>query len=125
MVTIKPAYLNGLLVTLIGFVLVPGAILVASLYLGAANASAGWLRYRLPEAFFWIFLTTGLASPILGVGTFLLLWTLGRRSITVDSSTTEPRLRKALILAAAAALAAPAMWTLLFSEVFFVAGGNR
>jgi hypothetical protein len=32
-----------------------------------ANESAGWLRYKLPEVFFWIFLSTGIASPFLGL----------------------------------------------------------
>ena len=41
---------------LISVVLVPGAIVIASLILGLANESAGWLRYKLPEVFFWIFL---------------------------------------------------------------------
>ena len=36
-----------------------------------ANESAGWLRYKLPEVFFWIFLSTGIASPFLGIGTLV------------------------------------------------------
>jgi hypothetical protein len=124
LVTIKPTHLNGLLVALISVVLIPCAIVVASLVLGAANESAGWLRYKLPEVFFWIFLGTGLASPLLGIGTFVLLWTLQRRA-SVDSGRTEPNLKRALILALLTAIVAPAAWTFLFSEVFFVAGGNR
>jgi len=124
LMTIKPIHLNGLLVALVSFVLVPSAIIVASLFLSAANESAGWLRYRLPEVFFWIFLATGLASPFLGIGT-LLLWTLRRRCAVTGGDKTEPKVRRALILAAVTAIVAPAAWTFLFSEVFFVAGGNR
>lgn len=123
--TIKPVHLNGLLVALISVVLVSGMIVVASLILGTANESAGWLRYKLPEWFFWIFLSTGLASPFLGIGTLMLVWILQQRRALVDGSDTEPKMRRALILAAVTAIVAPAAWTIVFSEVFFVAGGNR
>ena len=123
--TIKPIHLNGLLVALIGIVLVPGAIVIASLILGAANESAGWLRYRLPEVFFWVFLATGLTSPFLGIGTLVLLWTLQRRCSLFDGGKTETNLRRALIFAAVTAIVAPAAWIFVFGEVFFVAGGNR
>jgi hypothetical protein len=33
--------------------------------------------------------------------------------------------KPALILAAVTAIVAPVAWTLVFSEVYFVAGGNR
>jgi len=118
-VTIKPIFLNGLLVALISIVLVPGAIVVASLILGAANESAGWLRYRLPEVFFWMFLATGLASPFLGIGTLVLLWTLQRRRTLVDGDKTELRMRRALILAAVTAFLAPAVWTLSVQRSLF------
>jgi hypothetical protein len=124
--TIKPAHLNGLLATLISTVLVPGTIVVASLVLGLANESVGWLRYKLPELFFWMFLATGLISPFLGIVTLVLLWILRRQRTLVDGGNkTGPKMRRALILAAMAAILAPVPWTLLFSEVFFVAGGNR
>ncbi len=123
--TIKPNHLNGLLVVLIGVVLVPGMIVIASLILGMANESAGWLRHRLPEVFFWIFLSTGIASPFLGIGTLVFLWMLRRRQVLVEGSKTDPKMKLALILAAVTAIVAPAAWTLVFSEVFFVAGGNR
>jgi hypothetical protein len=123
--TIQPIHLKGLLVALIGIVLVPGVIVIASLFLGAANESAGWLRYRLPEMFFWVFLATGLASPFLGIGTLVLLWMLQRRCSLFDGGKTETNLRRALIFAAVTAIVAPAAWTFLFSQVFFVAGGNR
>ena len=125
LMTIKPIHLNGLLVALIGIVLVPGAIVIASLILGAANESAGWLRYRLPEVFFWVFLATGLTSPFLGIGTLVLLWTLQRRCSLFDGGKTETKVRRALIFAAVTAIVAPAAWIFLFGEVFFVAGGNR
>ena len=125
LMTIKPIHLNGLLVALIGIVLVPGAIVIASLILGAANESAGWLRYRLPEVFFWVFLATGLTSPFLGIGTLVLLWTLQRQCSLFDGGKTETNLRRALIFAAVTAIVAPAAWIFLFGEVFFVAGGNR
>ena len=124
-VTIKPNYLTGLLVALISVVVVPSIIVIVSLILGMANESAGWLRYRLPEVFFWIFLSTGIASPFLGIGTLLFLWTLRRRRALADRSKTGFKTEPALILAAAAAIVAPAAWTFVFSEVFFVAGGNR
>ena len=124
-VTIKPIHLNGLLVTLISVVLVPCMIVIASLILGLANESAGWLRYRLPEVFFWIFLSTGIASPILGIGTLVFLFTLRRRWALGDGSKMGLKMNPALILAAATAIVAPAAWALVFSEVFFVAGGNR
>lgn len=104
--TIEPIHLNGLLVALISVVLIPGAIVVASLVLSAANESAGWLRYKLPEVFFWIFLATGLASPFLGIGTLVLLWTLQRR-VSVNIGKTEPNRRRALILAAVTAIVPP------------------
>jgi len=124
-VTIKPNLLKGLLVVLISVVLVPGVIVIASLILGMANESAGWLRYKLPEAFFWIFLSTGIASPFLGIATLVFLWILRRRWLLADVGKTDPKAKTALILAAVAAIIAPAAWTVLFSEVFFVAGGNR
>ena len=123
--TIKPNYLNGLLVALISVVLVPGVIVIASLILGMANESAGWLRYKLPEAFFWIFLSTGIASVFLGIATLVFLWILRRRWLLVDGGKTDPKVKTALILAAVTAIVAPAAWTVLFNEVFFVAGGNR
>jgi hypothetical protein len=124
-VTIKPNYLNGLLVALISVVLVPGVIVIASLILGMANESAGWLRYKLPEAFFWIFFSIGIASPFLGIATLVFLWILRRRWLLVDGGKTDPKVKTALILAAVTAIVAPAAWTVLFNEVFFVAGGNR
>ena len=123
--TIKPNYLNGLLVALISVVLVPGVIVIASLILGMANESAGWLRYKLPEAFLWIFFSIGIASPFLGIATLVFLWILRRRWLLVDGGKTDPKTTTALILAAVTAIIAPAAWTVLFSEVFFVAGGNR
>ena len=123
--TIKPNYLNGLLVALISVVLVPGVIVIASLILGMANESAGGLRYKLPEAFFWIFFSIGIASPFLGIATLVFLWILRRRWLLVDGGKTDPKVKTALILAAVTAIVAPAAWTVLFNEVFFVAGGNR
>jgi hypothetical protein len=117
--------LKGLLVVLISVVLVPGVIVIASLILGMANESAGWLRYKLPEVFFWIFLSTGIASPFLGIATLVFLWVLRRRWLLADGGKMAPKTKTALILAAVAAIIAPAAWTVLFSEVFFVAGGNR
>ena len=124
-VAIKPNHLKGLLAALIGVVLVPGMIVIASLILGMANESVGWLRYRLPEQFFWIFLWTGIASPFLGIGTLLFLWMLRRRPALIEGSQTDPKMRRAVILAAATAIVAPAAWSVVFGEVFFVAGGNR
>ena len=123
--TIKPMHLNGLLAALISVVLVPGLIVIASLILGMANESAGWLRYKLPEVFFWIFLSTGIASPSLGIATLLFVWILRRRPVLVEGGNTDPKTKTALVLAAVTAIVAPAAWTVLFSEVFFVAGGNR
>lgn len=125
LVPLKPAYFHCLLATLIGVVLVPGMIVIGSLILGTANQSAGWLRYRLPEVFFWIFLSTGIASPFLGIGTLVFLWIVERRQALEDLGPTAAKTKHALILAAVAAIVAPAAWTLVFSEVFFVAGGNR
>lgn len=105
---LNPAYLHCLLATLIGVVLVPGMIVIGSLILGTANQSAGWLRYRLPEVFFWIFLSTGIASPFLGIGTLVSLWIVGRRQALADLGATAPRSKHALILAAGAAIVAPA-----------------
>ena len=124
-VTIKPNHLKGLLAALISVVLVPGVIVIASLILGIANESAGWLRYKLPEAFFWIFLSTGIASPFVGIATLVFLWIPRRRWLLVDGGKTDPKTKTALSLAAVTAIIAPAAWTVLFSEVFFVAGGNR
>ena len=123
--TIKPNHLKALLVALIAVVLVPGVIVIASLILGTANESAGWLRYKLPELFFWIFLWTTIASPFLGIGTLVFLWMLRRRPALIEGSQTDPKMRRAVILAAATAIVAPAAWTVVFGEVFFVAGGNR
>ena len=123
--TIKPNHLKGLLAALIGVVLVPGMIVIESLILGMANESAGWLRYRLPEVFFWIFLSIGIASPFLGIGKLVFLWLLPLRQALVDGSKADPRMKPALILAATITIFAPVAWTLVFSEVFFVAGGNR
>ena len=100
-------------------------IVIASLILGMANESAGWLSHRLPEVFFWIFLSTGIASPFLGIGTLVFLWLLPLRQALVDCSKADPGMKPALILAAAITIFAPVAWTLVFSEVFFVAGGNR
>ena len=122
--TVKPTYFKILLVTLIGVVLIPAAIVVATLALDSVNESAGWLRYRLPEVWFWTFLATGLASPILGIGTLALLWTLHRQRVLIDSSRGALK-RPLLILAATTAIVAPAIWVIVASEVFFVAGGNR
>ena len=124
LMTIKPIHLNALLAVLTGLVLLPGLIAVASLILGIANESAGWLRYRLPEVWFWTFLVTGLASPILGIGTLALLWALHRQRVLLDSGRGALK-RRLLILAATTAIVAPAIWVIVASEVFFVAGGNR
>jgi hypothetical protein len=124
-VSLKSSHLHGVLVILIGVVLVPGMIVVASLILAMSNESVGWLRYRLPEVFFWIFLSTGIASPFLGIGTLVFVWMLRRRRVLAEGSHADPRIKRALVLAAVTAIVAPAAWTLVFSEVFFVAGGNR
>ena len=123
--SLKSSHLHGVLVILIGVVLVPGMIVVASLILAMSNESVGWLRYRLPEVFFWIFLSTGIASPFLGIGTLVFVWMLRRRRVLAEGSHADPRIKRALVLAAVTAIVAPAAWTLVFSEVFFVAGGNR
>jgi hypothetical protein len=123
--TVKPIHLGGLLAALVTVVVLPGLIVAASLILGMANESAGWLRYKLPEVFFWIFLSTGLASPCLGIGTLVFLWILPRRRALVNTSKAALKMKRALVFAASTAIVAPAVWTLVFSEVFFVAGGNR
>jgi hypothetical protein len=125
LVPLKPAHLHWLLATLISVVLVPGVIVAASLILGKSNESAGWLRYKLPEVFFWMFLATGLSSPLVGTGTLVLLRTLRRERALVDANQTDPKMRLTLILAAVTAIVAPAAWAIEFAEVFFVAGGNR
>ncbi len=121
----RQRHLKWLLLGLSIVLLIPSAIVIASIILSAANESAGWLRYKLPEIFFWMFLTTGLASPFLGISTLLLLWAQRHQSAMKISSTVERRLRIALIVASMAAVIAPAVWIFFFSEVFFVAGGNR
>jgi hypothetical protein len=122
---LNPIHLSGLLAALVTVVLIPGMIVVAGLIPSMANESAGWLRYKLPEVFFWIFLSTGrLASPFLRIGTLMLVWRLQRRAV-VNVSDTRPKMRRVPILAAVTAIVAPTAWTIVFSEVFFVAGGNR
>ena len=121
----RQRHLNCLLVALTIVVLVPSAIVIVSIVLGAANESVGWLRYRLPEVFLWTFLMTGSASPFVGIGTLLLLWTHRHKWALMIGSKVGRRLRIMLILASLAAVIAPAAWIFLFSEVFFVAGGNR
>jgi peptidoglycan/LPS O-acetylase OafA/YrhL len=125
MVPLKSSHLRGLLVMLIDVVLVPGMIVVASFILAMANESAGWLRYRLPEVFFWIFLSTGIASPFLGIGTLVFAWMLRRRRVPAKDGKAESRIKVALIVVAVQSIVAPAVWTLVFSEVFFGEGGNR
>jgi hypothetical protein len=90
LMTVKPKHLNGLLAALIGIVFVPGMIVGASLFLGTANQSAGWLRYRLPEVFFWIFLSTGIASPFVGIGMLVFLWILQQRRHWSKVATATP-----------------------------------
>ena len=65
-----------------------------------------------------MFLSTGIASPFLGIGTFVFLWILQRQRAPIDSSETDPRIRHALILAAVTATVAPVAWTILFGEFF-------
>ena len=125
MVTIGQRLLRWLFVALCIVLLFLSAIVIASRVLSTANESAGWLRYKLPEVFFWTFLTTGLASPFMGIGTLLLLWAQRQRRAMLISSKVERRLRIALILASMAAVIAPAAWIYFFGEVFFIAGGNR
>ena len=117
--------LNWLLAALIALVSVPSAIAVVGVVLGTVNESVGWLRYRLPAECFWVFVATAVASPFAGVGTLLLLWTLRNRWALVIDSRTGRRLRLLLIVASLAAVAAPAVWIVLFAEVFFVSGGSR
>jgi hypothetical protein len=121
-VTVKPTYFKILLATLISVVMIPTAIVVATLALDSANESTGWLCYRLPVMFFWIFLTTGVISPFLGMGTLILLWTLQRHSASVEG---QLKVTRALVFAALTATVAPAAWVFVFSEVFFVSGGSR
>ena len=125
MVTIGQRHLKWFFVALSIVLLVPSAIVIVSRVLSAANESAGWLRHKLPEVFFWMFLTTGLASPFLGISTLLLLWAQRHRWEAIIGSKLERRFRIALILLSIAAVIAPAVWIFYFSEVFFVAGGNR
>jgi len=121
----RQRHLKWLFAALSVVLLVPSAIVTASMVLSAANESAGWLRYKLPEVFFWTFLTTGLASPFVGISTLLLLWIQRHQMAVMIGGIKERRLRIALILASVAAVLAPAAWIFFFSEVFFVAGGNR
>jgi len=121
----RQRHLKWLFAALSVVLLVPSAIVTASMVLSAANESAGWLRYKLPEVFFWTFLTTGLASPFVGMSTLLLLWIQRHQMAVMIGGIKERRLRIALILASVAAVLAPAAWIFFFSEVFFVAGGNR
>ena len=125
MVTMTQRHLQWLLVALSILLFVPSAIAIASMVLSAANESAGWLRYKLPEVFFWMFLTTGLASPFVGISILVLLWAQWHQWAVIFDSKVERRLKIALILISTAAVIAPAAWIYLFSEVFFVAGGNR
>ena len=118
MVTIGQRHLKWLFAALSVVLLVPSAIVTASMVLSAANESAGWLRYRLPEIFFWTFLTTGLASPFVGISTLLLLWIQRHQMAVMIGGIMERRLRIALILASVAAVVAPAAWIFFFSEVF-------
>lgn len=120
--TVRPTYFKILLATLIGVVMIPATIVVGTLALDSANESSGWLRYRLPVMFFWIFLTTGGASPFLGIGTLVLLWALQRHSVSVED---QLKVTRALLLAALTATVAPVAWVFAVSEVFFVAGGSR
>jgi hypothetical protein len=117
--------LKWLLFALTIVLLIPSSIVIASKALSAANESAGWLRYKLPEVCFWTFLTSGLASPVLGIGTLLLLWFQRHRWGELIDSKLERRLRIALIPVSIAAVIAPAAWVFFFSEVFLVAGGDR
>ncbi len=121
----RQTHLKWLLLALAIVVLVPTTIVITSIALGVANESVGWLRYRLPGAFFWIFLGTGLASPFMGIGTLLLLWRHRHKGGVMTGSAVDRRLEIVLILASLAALFAPVAWGFVFSEVFFAAGGNR
>jgi hypothetical protein len=122
--TLNSKLFGGALAILSAAILAPGTITVASLVVGAANESAGWMRYRLPDMFFWIFIATGVASPFLGIGTLVLLW-LSSGHLAVDGTPELRRKKQILILAASAAVAAPAVWILVAGRVFFAAGGSR
>ncbi len=119
---VKQRHLEWLLVVLCVVVLLPGAIAIATVILDAANESAGYLRHRLPEVFFWTFLFSGGASPFIGIGALIVLWTQRRKEVV---SSLDRRLKTGLIITSLAALLAPAVWIFLVTDVFFVAGGNR
>ena len=117
-------HLRRWLVTVVTMVLVPTAIVIASRLLAAANESAGWLRYRLPVVFLWIFLASGVAAPMMGIGSLIWIWSR-RREHALPARHDERSWRMALALASLTALLAPMAWVNAFGEVFFAAGGSR
>ncbi len=108
--------MRRLTILLAGAIALPAGIAIASLLLAHANASAGWLRYRLPPLAFWVFVWSGVVSPVAGAGALVFLWRRRSRS--------GPGARLAVALAITAVLA-PVLWLSLAGAVFFAAGGSR
>src|SRR5919199_94016 len=65
-----------------GVLLVPAAVLALCHVLSALNESAGRLRYPLPLALLFVYLLSGLASPLIGVGGLAVLFVRRRASGT-------------------------------------------
>ena len=115
-------YLKLLVAALLATLIIPGGIALVCLALGRANEAAGWMRYRLPAATFWIFIGVSTASPLLGLVGLVLL-ALRKRPPLKKANISD--LQTLLFAFAIVAILAPALWIFVLSEVFFLSGGSR
>jgi hypothetical protein len=115
-------HLKLLLASLIAALIIPGSIALASLTLGRANETAGWMRYRLPATTFWIFIGASTASPLLGLVVLVLLAVRKRSSLQKGNT---PELQILLITFSIVSILFPVLWFFLLGEVFFLSGGSR
>jgi len=119
-----PAWIRWLRILFVGTLALQGAIVLASVAVGHANAGAGMMRYRLPGLAFWVYAWTAVGAPGAALATLVVIWArkLSPRHAAADSA---PRAVWHLVALCIANVVAVAAWFGFGGLVFFAAGGNR
>jgi len=89
-----------------------------------ANDAVGYLKHRLPEILFWIYVWVGIGAPAIALITLVILWVKRSSLWNVASSTCKTALLHLIVLCLINVLAF-AVWFVFGSLVFFGAGGSR
>ena len=107
----------GIFLALLSMVIAAGVLM-------AINSTVGWQKYPVPGILFLLYLLLGIASPVVGTGSFVILFTR-RQNLFAESGPEERRLRNQVLILSALNVMAIVLWVILLPLMLLSAGASR